>query len=289
MSVAVEFEHVGFAYVRGQPVLRDIDLTVGEGEFVAIAGPNGGGKTTLLRLALGLEQPSRGQVCLFGERADRFSNRAILGYLAQRTNLAVQAPATVREVVAAGRAARNAYGRLRRDDKAAIEEAIERVGMTRVANRPLTRLSGGQVQRALIAKALAAEPKLLALDRLYRAGLAHCARRDFVTSHAAFGYLAARYHLHQIPITGIDPESEPSPQRLQALIELVRHEHIHTVFFERLVSPRLAETIARDAGAQARVLDPIEGLTPAEQRQGQTYLTLMRQNLGELRAALGCR
>jgi zinc transport system substrate-binding protein len=142
----------------------------------------------------------------------------------------------------------------------------------------------GQPRRA---RALVA--RVLALDRLYRAGLAHCSRRDFVTSHAAFGYLAARYDLHQIPITGIDPESEPSPQRLQALIELVRHEHIHTVFFERLVSPRLAETIARDAGAQARVLDPIEGLTPAEQRQGQTYLTLMRQNLDELRAALGCR
>jgi zinc transport system ATP-binding protein len=164
MSVAVEFDHVDFAYVRGQPVLRDIDLTLGEGEFVAIAGPNGGGKTTLLRLALGLEQPSRGEIRLFGESADRFSNRAILGYLAQRTNLSVQAPATVREVVAAGRAARNAYGRLRRDDEAAIEEAIERVGMTRLASRPLTRLSGGQVQRAFIAKALAAEPKLLALD-----------------------------------------------------------------------------------------------------------------------------
>ena len=142
----------------------------------------------------------------------------------------------------------------------------------------------GQPRRA---KALAA--RVLALDRLYRSGLKHCGRRDFVTSHAAFGYLAARYQLHQIPITGIDPESEPSPQRLQALIELVRREHIHTVFFERLVSPRLAETIARDADAHARVLDPIEGLTPAEQRQGQTYLTLMRQNLAELRAALGCR
>lgn len=164
MSVAVEFDHVNFAYLHGQPVLRDIDLTIGEGEFVAIAGPNGGGKTTLLRLALGLEQPVRGEVRLFGERADGFSNRAILGYLAQRTNLAVQAPATVREVVAAGRAARNVYGRMRQEDKAAIEEAIERVGMTRLASRPLTRLSGGQVRRALIAKALAADPKLLALD-----------------------------------------------------------------------------------------------------------------------------
>jgi zinc transport system substrate-binding protein len=131
--------------------------------------------------------------------------------------------------------------------------------------------------------------RVLALDGEYRRGLAHCARKDFVTSHAAFGYLAARYGLHQIPITGIDPESEPSPQRLRNLIELVRREHVTTVFFERLVSPRLAETVARDAGAQAKVLDPIEGLTPAEQAHGDTYLTLMRQNLRELRSALGCR
>jgi zinc transport system substrate-binding protein len=137
------------------------------------------------------------------------------------------------------------------------------------------------------AKALAG--RVLALDREYRAGLANCRRRDFVTSHAAFGYMASRYHLHQIPITGIDPEAEPSPQRLQKLIELVRHEHVTTVFFERLVSPRLAETVARDAGARAQVLDPIEGLTPSEQRRGADYLTLMRQNLGHLRAALGCR
>jgi zinc transport system substrate-binding protein len=131
--------------------------------------------------------------------------------------------------------------------------------------------------------------RVLALDRVYRSGLANCERRDFVTSHAAFGYLAARYRLHQVPITGIDPESEPSPQHLQELIGLVRREHVATVFFERLVSPRLAETVARDAGAKTAVLDPIEGLTPSEQDRGFTYFTLMRQNLRELRAALGCR
>jgi zinc transport system substrate-binding protein len=130
---------------------------------------------------------------------------------------------------------------------------------------------------------------VLALDREYRTGLAHCARREFVTSHAAFGYLAARYHLRQIPITGIDPESEPSPQRLQSLIALVRREHVSTVFFERLVSPRLAETVARDAGAKAAVLDPIEGLTPSEEAHSDTYFTLMRRNLQQLRGALACR
>jgi zinc transport system substrate-binding protein len=130
--------------------------------------------------------------------------------------------------------------------------------------------------------------RVLALDAEYRRGLAHCERRDFVTSHAAFGYLAARYRLHQIPITGIDPESEPSPKRLKSLIDLVRSEHVTTVFFERLVSPKLAETVARDAGAKAAVLDPIEGLTSAEQRRDVDYFSLMRQNLAQLRAALGC-
>jgi zinc transport system substrate-binding protein len=139
------------------------------------------------------------------------------------------------------------------------------------------------------ARASSLPSRVLALDGEYRVGLAHCKRTDFVTSHAAFGYLAARYGLHQIAITGIDPESEPSPQRLRALIALVRREHVTTVFFERLVSPRLAETVARDAGVKAAVLDPIEGLTPSEQARGFTYLTLMRQNLRELRSALGCR
>jgi zinc transport system substrate-binding protein len=134
------------------------------------------------------------------------------------------------------------------------------------------------------ARAARLASRLLTLDRDYRAGLAHCARKDFVTSHAAFGYLAARYHLRQFPITGVDPESEPSPRHLRSLIELVRREHVTTVFFERLVSPRLAETVARDAGARAAVLDPIEGITG-----GGDYFTVMRENLRQLRSALACR
>ena len=164
MPLAVEFAHVEFGYLPGQPVLRDVDLQIEPGEFVALAGPNGGGKTTLLRLTLGLERPTRGDVRLFGEPADSFRERAGLGYLAQRTNLGVQAPATVREVVAAGRCARKPFGRFGRADDDAIEDAIERVGLGELRNRPLTRLSGGQQQRAFIAKALAAEPRLLALD-----------------------------------------------------------------------------------------------------------------------------
>jgi zinc transport system substrate-binding protein len=139
------------------------------------------------------------------------------------------------------------------------------------------------------APAAALARRVLALDGDYRRGLAHCATRRFVTSHAAFGYLARRYDLHQVAITGLDPEAEPSPRTLADLAALVRRTHVSTVFFERLVSPKLAQTVAREAGATTAVLDPIEGLTAAEARNGTTYLTLMRQNLAALRSALGCR
>jgi zinc transport system ATP-binding protein len=146
-------------------VLRDVDIGVDEGEFVAIAGPNGGGKTTLVRIVLGLLRPTAGSALLFGEPADRFSRRATLGYLAQRAQLGIEAPVTVRELVSAGRlAAGSLLGPLRSRDRALVGEAIARVGLADLAEEPLKRLSGGQQQRAFIAKALAGEPTLLVLD-----------------------------------------------------------------------------------------------------------------------------
>jgi zinc transport system ATP-binding protein len=164
VQLAVEFAGVDFGYTRGQLVLEGVDLRVAPGEFVAIAGPNGGGKTTLLRLALGLERPSRGRVELFGERATHFRERSAIGYLAQRTRVGVNAPTTVREVVEAGRAPLRRLGGLSRADHEAVDEAIELVGLGPQARRPLQELSGGQQQRAFIAKALAAHPRLLVLD-----------------------------------------------------------------------------------------------------------------------------
>jgi zinc transport system ATP-binding protein len=162
---AVELRGVAFAYRRGQPVLDRVDLRVPQGQLVAIAGPNGGGKTTLVRIALGLLEPTAGEALLFGERASAFSRRATLGYLAQRARLGTDAPATVREVVAAGRlAAGGLLGPLRRRDRAIVDESIARVGLERQAGAPLSTLSGGQQQRAFIAKALAGEPSLLVLD-----------------------------------------------------------------------------------------------------------------------------
>ncbi len=165
MPLAVELSNLSFGYDGGRPVLDDVDLAVSAGEFVAVAGPNGGGKTTLVRVILGLERPTRGQALLFGEPAGRFSRRSTLGYLAQRSQVGVSAPATVREVVSAGRlAAGGLLGPLRRRERAIVAEAIERVGLSGHADVPLRTLSGGQQQRAFIAKALAGEPSLLVLD-----------------------------------------------------------------------------------------------------------------------------
>ena len=131
--------------------------------------------------------------------------------------------------------------------------------------------------------------RLRALDREYRRGLADCRRRQLVTSHAAFGYLAARYGLVQIPITGIEPEAEPSARQLESVVRQVREHGATTVFFETLVSPRLAETVAREAGARTAVLNPLEGLTEQQLDEGEDYLSVMRENLAALRQALGCR
>jgi zinc transport system substrate-binding protein len=131
--------------------------------------------------------------------------------------------------------------------------------------------------------------KLKQLDRAYRKELRNCARREIVTSHAAFGYLAARYGLRQVAITGTAPESEPSPQQLTHVVDVVRRTHATTVFSEPLVSPRLAETVAREVGARTATLDPIEALTHDEEKRGDDYVTLMQRNLTALRKALGCR
>ena len=131
--------------------------------------------------------------------------------------------------------------------------------------------------------------RLERLDREFRDGLAHCRRREIVTSHAAFGYLAAAYGLEQVALTGLSPEAEPSPRRLETLVERIRRERATTVFFETLVSPKLAETVAREAGARTAVLDTLEGLSDEDTARGDDYVGVMRRNLAALRAALGCR
>lgn len=128
--------------------------------------------------------------------------------------------------------------------------------------------------------------QLAALDEEYTTGLADCARTTFVTSHAAFGYLAEKYGLEMVGIAGIDPEIEPSPSRMAEVQEIVRDEGITTIFYERLVSPAVAESLASDVGVTTAVLDPIESLT--DETAGEDYFTLMRANLDALKEANGC-
>jgi zinc transport system substrate-binding protein len=128
-----------------------------------------------------------------------------------------------------------------------------------------------------------------ALDGRFRDGLGDCDRRVIVTSHAAFGYLAARYGLVQEAIAGLSPEAEPDPKRLAELADLVRREGVTTIFTEELVSRRVADTLAREAGVRTAVLNPLEGLTSKEIGRGEDYVSVMEKNLANLRAALGCR
>jgi zinc transport system substrate-binding protein len=130
--------------------------------------------------------------------------------------------------------------------------------------------------------------KLRVLDDEFRQGLSNCERREIVTSHAAFAYLA-RYALKQVAITGMSPETEPTPRVLERVVEQVRATGATTVFFETLVSPRLAETVAREVGATTAVLNPLEGLTEEEIAAGEDYFSIMRENLAALQEALGCR
>ena len=125
------------------------------------------------------------------------------------------------------------------------------------------------------------------LDRDFALGLQTCARREFITSHAAFGYLARQYRLEQIAISGLSPEAEPSPARMAEVQNEAREHQITTIFYETLVSPAVAESIADDLGLRTDVLDPIEGIT--NQSRGSDYVAVMRSNLAALRTANGCQ
>jgi len=135
------------------------------------------------------------------------------------------------------------------------------------------------------ARASGLRTQLTALDTEYATALQTCQRREIITSHAAFGYLADRYELEQIGISGLSPEDEPPPQRLAEVVEEAREHQATTIFFETLVSPKIAETIAREVSAETAVLDPIEGLQPDATGD---YFSVMRSNLSTLTAALGC-
>jgi zinc transport system ATP-binding protein len=186
-EVVLAADSVCFSYVSG-PVLSNVSLSVRAGEFAALAGPNGSGKSTLLRIVLGLLAPDEGTVSLFGTSPGQLHDKWRVGYVPQRLRIAPDLPATVQEVVASGRLAKQGWWkRTRSADREAVDHALESVALSGYRRRRLGELSGGEQQRALIAKALAAEPELLVLDeptagvdlesqQLFRDSLVHLVR-----------------------------------------------------------------------------------------------------------------
>lgn len=128
--------------------------------------------------------------------------------------------------------------------------------------------------------------KLQALHEDYMKGLAKAAKKEFITSHAAFGYLARRYGLTQVPMRGLSPDVEPTPARLAEIVKMVREKQIRYIFYESLVSPKVSQTIANEAGVETLVLNPADGLTPDEIKAGKDYLSVMKENLANLQKAL---
>ncbi len=159
---AIKFDHVSFSY-DSHAVLEDVSFSINHGDFLGIIGPNGGGKTTLLKLCLGLLRPKKGKVEIYGKEPVKM--RKILGYIPQNPNPNPNFPVSVLDVVLMGRISHSKPGkRFRRDDYESAKEALSRVGMAEFLDSPIEKLSGGQRQRVFLARALATEPKILLLD-----------------------------------------------------------------------------------------------------------------------------
>lgn len=163
---------------------------------------------------------------------------------------------------------------------------LDPVRFAAVADRLAARLGHADPEHAAgyATQAAALHAELDALNSEYAQRLRSCERRELVTSHTAFAYLAERYGLTQIGIAGINPETEPSPRRLAQVAAQARATGTTTIFFETLVSPKVADTIAREVGARTAVLDPLEGLAEPD----ADYFSVMRANLATLTEALGC-
>lgn len=165
---------------------------------------------------------------------------------------------------------------------------LDPLRLAAVADALAARLARLQPEQAgrYQSNAAALRAELEKLDGDFKAGLADCANTNLVTSHNAFGYLAQRYGLTQVGITGLTPEDEPKPQDLADITTFVGENEVRTIYYETLVSPAIARTVAAETGARTAVLDPIEGLT--DESAGADYLAVMRANLASIRAGQPC-
>ena len=162
----IELKNVSFSY-GGNPVLEDVSFSVSAGDYIGVIGPNGGGKTTLLSIMLGLLKPSSGQVTVFGKKINELrGERSRIGYVPQRlSQLDANFPGTVYEIIASGRTALNGpFHLFSKSDKEAVERALAIANVGELRRKLLGDLSGGQRQRVMIARSLAGDPKVLILD-----------------------------------------------------------------------------------------------------------------------------
>jgi zinc transport system ATP-binding protein len=239
-DVLVRAESLSFGY-GSEPVLLDISLEVRSGEFVALVGPNGSGKSTLLRLLLGTLEAGAGRVELLGKSPRDVDDRWRVGYVPQRPSLMSEVPATVEEIVAAGRLQRRGWWRgVSPSDRDAVAHAIDSVGLGELATRPLHELSIGQQQRAFIARAFAGEPELLVLDE---------------------------------PIAGVDAESQ---RRFRdSLVHLIRHHGAGVLLVSHELAA-VADVIDRVVVLKRRVV--FDG-TPVELAERGVSLGIHRDDL----------
>jgi zinc transport system substrate-binding protein len=166
-------------------------------------------------------------------------------------------------------------------------DPVRMAAIVRTVQRELTKVDPkGRASYARNAARVLTE--LDALDSRFQDGLAHCERDVIVTAHEAFGHLAQRYGLRQEGVAGLSPDAESDAQRIGQLTDLVKRDGVTTVFTEELVSPRIAKTLAREAGVRTETLNPLEGLTDRELRRGDDYVSVMDANLAKLQRALGC-
>lgn len=166
-------------------------------------------------------------------------------------------------------------------DPARFEQVVRAVAAGLSEADPANEATYGSNAEAYVAE-------LATLDEEFRTGLSDCVRTTIVTSHEAFGYLADAYGLTEVAIAGLSPEAEPDAQQIAELLDLVEQQGVTTIFAEELVSPKVAETLADEAGIEVDVLDPLESLTDEQVEAGEDYVSVMRENLDRLRAALDC-
>ncbi len=161
MTPILSIQDLSYAYAQ-KPVLTNVQFEMGQGDFVAVIGPNGGGKSTFIKLIMGLIQPDSGTIRLFGEPVE--SGRRLVGYLPQFQNVDLDYPILVEEVVLMSLLQGNWLRSIRRKDRQLAWDVLEKVGILHLKDRPLSALSGGEKQRVFLARALVNQPKLLILD-----------------------------------------------------------------------------------------------------------------------------